>query len=332
MSFVIEKLKSAIQDSESVQLILSQGQRPVIVKSGKVEFLDEAFLSENAFVQTVDELKKLWDLPEGQKKSILHTKSDIRFELDLSDYEQGSVEIKGAKKPQSDAAIDQWPEYLLDWANLESGIVIIGSRDSKVGSRAKMQYFNKLNRTHNKVLNYFENQSKSFLLSQKSFVRAYEKDYFLSYQVNEKEVVFVDLEDKLDFIKVLECAKKGALVFCTSQGFDLTDLLYEFQNQYQDIEWKRFVRMLKGILFLSSIDKNLHLPVSLRLHDENRSEIFENSILNEESLVKELDFQTSSLEHVLLNQILKKKISMDGAFKLSSRPKLLDKMLEKTGF
>ncbi len=326
-----------IKNKKVHKFVFAQGNKPAAqMVDGHIDYLSETFL----FKEDMDAIyEEILTFIDPQDKSIFFLEGH-RFsfqELSLGDtsqiviYPQKTAEIVWA-----DLLI---PGYVNDWVEAGSGVIVFYGSDVEFLQRIRLSFAQKRTEIVKGSSIVFTSTSSSTYVSKEG--------HFLTTSINED--TFLSLSSKIKFdaysfksdilkiggSKVLRIADKGSLVILNSHWSDISKVWSELYNAFENESMRDFFfDSVIGLIGVKQADSNnIHGEVVFEAFPMlNQEKLLTLSLKNQLKEVRELVKKEGvSFNQSLHSLVLKRKLSLDSAYKISSDPEELNKFLSECG-
>ncbi len=325
-------------DSDSVQrFVFSQGNRPAAEgRDGSLTYLSEAFLFDEDMASIIEEINLCKDSSD----------SDF-FILDGKKYSFQKLQLKDSSQvfvyPENKEEIN-WndlliPGYISDWVESRSGILIFYGSDEAFVEKVRLAFAKKraevsrgtsLIFVGSEVESHVSNEGH-FLLTSK------DEEGFLNQKSNVQFDFYSFKSDSsvVGLKKTLQLADKGSLILTNSYWGDAAKVWAEVYECFS-------VQSLREFFFESTIgfvgvkqaeSKNLGSEVIFEAFPVPKHEGLLDLKMNEQLslLKKHIQKEGVSFNQSLHSLVLKRKITLDSAYKISSDPEELNTFLSQSG-
>ncbi len=329
---------NGLMKNENVhKFVFAQGNKPAVeMVDGHIDYLSETFL----FKEDMDAIhKEILTFIDPKDKSIFFIDGD-RFsfqELNLGDTSQIVVYPQEATQiVWTDLLI---PGYVNDWVEAGSGVIVFYGSDTEFLEKIRLSFAQRRTETVKGSSIVFTSTSSNTHVSKEG--------HFLTTSVHEDG--FLNLDSKIKFdtysfksnilkigsLKVLRITDNGSLVILNSHWGDISKVWSELYNAFEDESMRDFFfNSVIGFIGVKQAgSNNIQGEVVFEAFPMfNQEKLLALPLKNQLKEVKALvKTDGVSFNQSLHSLVLKRKLSLDSAYKVSSDPEELNKFLSECG-
>ncbi len=329
--------KGLVGNEKVQRFVFAQGNRPAAeMEDGQVDYLSETFLFKEDMDAIYEEISASLDT-EDKSVFFIDGKRFSYQELKLKDTSQILIYPKETTDlVWTDLLI---PGYVNDWVEARSGIIIFYGSDVDFLEQIRLSFSKRRTDVVKGTSIVFSSALSSEHISQEGhfLTSSIDEDGFLSSnsQLKFDSYSFNGDVEAVKGKRVLRLADKGSLVILNSHWGDISKVWAELSSAFDDENIKNF--FFESIVGFVGVKRAESTDVQGEVIFEalpmlRQEELMKLSLQDQIKKVKELVNKDGvSFNQSIHSLVLKRKLSLDSAYKVSSNPEELNKFLSESG-
>lgn len=329
--------KGLVKNEKVHRFIFAQGNRPAAeLLDGQVEYLSETFLFKEDMKSIMDEVSGIVD-PASPTNFFMDGLKYSYKTLTLADTSQ--IVIYPKENLEFDWADLQIPGYVNDWAEAQSGILIFYGSDFDFVEKVRLSFAKRRTEvvkgssivfSSKRLENMVSNEGHFLTCStdEAGFLQADSNMSFDSYS-------FVGDPSSLDSGKLLRVADRTALIVMNSYWSDLEKVWSEISRNIEDDNVRNlFFKNIIGFVGVKKVESQdaqgrvVFEAVPMMQPADFEGLSFSEQVTNLKGALKQ---QGVSFNQSIHSLVIKRKISLDNAYKVSADPEELNRFLSESG-
>jgi Tfp pilus assembly ATPase PilU len=328
-----------VETEKVKRFIFVQGNRPAAeLIEGQIEYLSETFLFKEDMLAILSEIESSLD-PDAQSDHFFLDGKRFSFKkLILRDSMQ--ITVKAHEVDALSWSDMQIPGYLNDWLEAKSGLLIFYGSDVNFVESIRMAFSQKRAET-------LEGSSLVFMSEQSAALSSPEK-HFLTASCDEEtflqkgsHIKFGSYSFQGDLLsvggqKALKTADQGSLVIVNSFWSDIAGVWSDIFKAFDDENFRNlFFENVVGFVGVKEVEAVAQGPSSVVFEVLPMPQVNEIQGLSFKDQVQKVK-KTLKTDGVSFNQsihslVIKRKMSLDDAYKASPDPEELNQFLSESG-
>lgn len=329
--------RGLVESRKVHKFVFAQGNRPAAeMLDGQLDYLSETFLFKEDMAAIHDEILSSLDA-DDKSVFFIDGKRYTYQELKLKDTSQISVYPKGMDEMSWEDLLV--PGYVNDWVEARSGIIVFYGSDASFLEKVRLLFSKKRTEVMSGTSLVFSSALSADQISKEG--------HFLTSSTDEKGFLSLESGVKFDSYifntdinaiggeRLLRISDKGSLVAMNSYWGDISKVWAELSNSFETATSREFFfESVIGFVGVKKADA-----------DNSQGEVvFEALPMPKGGSFLELSFkeqlqkikESVKKEGVSFNQsihslVLKRKLSLDSAYKVSPDPEELNVFLSESG-
>ncbi|MGH1469015.1 MAG: hypothetical protein ACRBBP_09075 [Bdellovibrionales bacterium] len=329
--------KGLVGNEKVQRFVFAQGNRPAAeMEDGQIDYLSETFLFKEDMDAIYEEISASLDL-EDRSVFFIDGKRFTYQELKLKDTSQILIYPKETTEMVwTDLLI---PGYVNDWVEARSGIIVFYGSDADFLEQMRLSFSKRRTDVVKGTSIVFSSAlSAEQVSSEGHFLTAsIDEEGFLSSdsQLNFDSYSFSGDVSKVDGKRVLRLADKGSLVLLNSHWGDISKVWAELSTAFDDENIKNF--FFESVVGFVGVKKAESANVQGEVIFEalpmlRQDELMKLPVQEQLKKIKSLvNTDGVSFNQSIHSLVLKRKLSLESAYKVSSNPEELNKFLSESG-